>query len=381
MRTLHQELLASLTKFPAVALLGLRQVGKTTLARAVREESGAPAVYLDLERPSDLVKLQEPELYLEQYSDRLVIIDEIQRLPKLFPLLRALIDRNRVPGRFLILGSASPELIRDATETLAGRVMYLELAPLTLAEIGAGDLQQLWLRGGLPDSLLARTDDDSFAWRETFISTYLERDLPQLGIRIPATHLHRFWTMLAHRHGQLWNASAIAVALGVTPPTARHYLNILEDTYVVRQLPAYFADIGKRLTKSPKVYLLDSGLLHTLVGVRNFDDLQAHPLVGHSWEGFAIEQVLRMKPRSWQACFFRTFAGAEIDLLLIDGKGEMIALEAKYSLSPKPARGLWVSYRDLGCRKGYVFYPGDEEYPIGEGAWALPLSSIQKVFE
>lgn len=381
LRTLHQEVSASLAKFPVVALLGPRQVGKTTLAKAIRDESGSPAVYLDLELPSDLARLQEPELYLEQFRDRLVIIDEIQRLPGLFPLLRALVDRKRVPGRFLILGSASPDLIRNASETLAGRVIYLELPPLTLAEAGTGNMQRLWLRGGFPDSFLAVTDADSFTWREAFISTYLERDIPQLGIRIPAAQLRRFWTMVAHTHGQLWNASSIAAAMGVTAPTVRHYLDILEDTYIVRQLPPYFANIGKRLTKSPKVFLRDSGLLHTLVGVRSFDDLHSHPLVGHSWEGFAIEQLLRVKPRTWQAYFFRTFAGAEIDLLLIDERGNPIAVEAKYSLSPKPARGFWVAYDDLGCRRGYVVYPGEEEYPVGEKVWALPSANIEKVFE
>lgn len=379
-RFLYPQLFGALAKFPAVALLGPRQVGKTTLAKAILEETPLPAVYLDLELPSDLARLQEPELYLEQFRDRLVIIDEVQRLPGLFPLLRALIDRLRRPGRFLLLGSASPDLVRNASETLAGRIIHLELSPLTLAETGEEASQRLWVRGGFPDSFLADTDEDSFAWREAFVSTYLERDIPQFGIRIPASQLRRFWTMLAHTHGQLWNASRIAAAMGVTSPTVRHYLDILEDTYVARQLPPYFANLGKRLTKSPKVYLRDSGLLHTLAGIRSFEDLHAHPLVGHSWEGFVVEEILRRKPRTWQAFYFRTAVGAEIDLLLIDDKGRPVAVEAKYSLAPKPARGFWTAYADLGCRAGYVVYPGKEGYPVAKDVRALAAGEIEKVF-
>lgn len=380
-RSIHQTLSSALSKFPVVALLGARQVGKTTLAKAVGEEREPAAVYLDLELPSDLARLREPELYLERYSDRLVIIDEIQRSAELFPLLRALVDRNRVPGRFLILGSASPDLIRSASETLAGRILHLELSPLLLDEVGPEEWRKLWLWGGFPDSYLSESDDDSFTWREAFISTYLERDIPQLGIRIPAAQLRRFWTMMAYTHGQLWNASSIASSMGVTAPSVRHYLDILEDTYIVRQLQPYFANIGKRLTKSPKVYLRDSGLLHVLTGIRTFDDLHAHPVAGHSWEGFTIEQVLRSKPRTWQGYFFRTSAGAEIDLLLLDEKRRPVAVEAKYSLTPRPMPGFWHAYRDLKCRAGYVLYPGKEEYPVAEGVTAFPLEGIKRIFE
>lgn len=378
---LQQHVLEFLSRFPVVALLGPRQVGKTTLAKTVKEGSGLSPVYLDLELPSDLARLQEPELYLNQFQDRLVIIDEIQRLPQLFPLLRALVDRKRTPGRFLILGSASPELIRNSSESLAGRVIYLELPPLTLQEVGDDNWRKLWLRGGFPDSFLATEEDDSFTWREAFISTYLERDIPQLGIRIPAAQLRRFWTMIAHTHGQLWNASGIAAAMGVSAPTVRHYLDILEDTYIVRQLYPYFANVGKRLTKSPKVFLRDSGLLHVLAGVRTLDELHAHPLIGHSWEGFVIEQVLRAMPRTWRGYFFRTSAGAEIDLLLLDEKGRTVAVEVKYSLAPKLMRGFRQAYADLKCVAGYVFYPGEEEFPLGVGVTALPVSKIDRVFE
>lgn len=379
-RHLHEQLVSSLSKFPAVALLGPRQVGKTTLAKMIREETLPPPVYLDLELPSDLARLQEPELYLGQFNDRLVIIDEVQRLPELFPLLRALIDQRRNPGRFLILGSASPQLIRNASETLAGRMLYLELPPLTLTEVGSEHLRKLWLRGGFPDSFLADGDADSLLWREAFISTYLERDIPQLGIRIPSTQLRRFWTMLAHCHGSLWNSSCIASSMGVSAPTVRHYLDILEDTFIARQLPPYFANIGKRTVKAPKVYLRDTGILHALSGIATFDALHAHPLVGHSWEGFIIEQILRLKPNSWQGFFFRTSAGAEIDLLLLDEKGESVAVEVKYTLSPKPMRGFRQAYADLRCRRGYVVYPGEEEYPLGNEVTALPPGKLPEIF-
>lgn len=380
-RILKNKLLESVELFPVVALLGPRQVGKTTLAKELLATTSRPALYLDLELPSDMARLHEPELYLEQNRERLVIIDEIQRLPGLFPLLRALVDRHRRPGRFLILGSASPELIRDSSETLAGRVTFLELAPLSLGEVGNAALDRLWLRGGFPDSFLAESDEQSFTWREAFIATYLERDIPQLGLRIPAAQLRRFWTMISHTHGQLWNASGIAGAMGISAPTVRHYLDILEDTYIVRQLPPYFADLGKRLTKSPKVYIRDSGLLHALAGIRDFDRLHSNPLVGRSWEGFVIEQLLKIKPAGWQGYFFRTAAGAEIDLLLLDGSGARVAVEVKYSLAPKPLRGFRLAFADLRCRAGYVVYPGEEEYPLGEGVQAMPVGRMEEIFE
>ncbi|MEK7847094.1 MAG: ATP-binding protein [Nitrospinota bacterium] len=381
-RNIQEAIERSLKKYPVVSMLGSRQVGKTTLANIIKDEIRKRVIYLDLELPSDLNKLQEPELYLGQFSsDTLVIIDEIQRMPSLFPLIRALVDKKRIQGQFLILGSASPELIRHSSESLAGRIIYHELTPFVLHEIGYEHILKLWLRGGYPVSYLSENDDDSFSWRESFIKTYLERDIPQFGIHIPAVQLRRFWTMLAHSHGQLWNASQIANSMGISAPTVRNYLDILGDTFIVRQLQSYYLNIKKRLRKSPKVYIRDSGLLHTLLRVGSIENLQGHPSVGRSWEGFVIEQILGIIPEGWQAFFYRTGAGAEIDLLLINGKNEPIAIEIKYSASPTTSRGFWNAFNDLSCKKGFIVYPGEESYPLGKNVYTLPIKNIIKILD
>lgn len=369
----------SLKKFPVVGLVGSRQTGKTTLAKMIRKSSKKRVVYLDLELPSDQNKLLEPELYLKQFSDSLIIIDEIQRLPSLFPLLRALVDQNKAPGRFLILGSASPQLTKQASESLAGRVIYHELTPFFLEEIGFQNSRKLWLRGGYPNSFLADNDATSVQWREAFIKTYLEMDLPQLGIQIPAMQIRRFWTMLAHIQAGLWNASQLALSLGVSAPTARNYLDILEETFIIRRLMPYHANLKKRLVKSPKVYIRDSGLLHSLLRLRGLEDLESHPSLGNSWEGFVVEQICGLIPDSWNVFFYRTIAGAEIDLLLFDDKHSPIAVEIKYSAGPKILKGFWVAYEDLSCVKGYVIYPGEESYPIGKNVWVLPVKHLRKI--
>lgn len=379
-RNIQEAIERSLKKYPVVGMLGSRQVGKTTLANMIKDEIKKRVIYLDLELPSDLNKLQEPELYLGQFSSNtLVIIDEIQRMQSLFPLIRALVDKKRIQGQFLILGSASPELIRHSSESLAGRIIYHELTPFVLHEIGYKHILKLWLRGGYPVSYLSENDDDSFSWRESFIKTYLERDIPQLGIHIPAVQLRRFWTMLAHSHGQLWNASQIANSMGISAPTVRNYLDILGDTFIVRQLQSYYLNIKKRLRKSPKVYIRDSGLLHTLLRIGSIENLQGHPSVGRSWEGFVIEQILGIIPEGWQAFFYRTGAGAEIDLLLINGKNEPIAIEIKYSASPTTSRGFWNAFNDLSCKKGFIVYPGEESYPLGKNVYTLPIKNIIKI--
>lgn len=380
-RDLEPLLLSSLRRFPIVALVGPRQVGKTTLARTVARKLDR-VVYLDLERPSDAAKLTDPELYLEPLAGRLVILDEIQRRPDLFPVLRSLVDAKRANGRFLILGSASPALSRQASESLAGRIVYHELAPFTIGEAAAGTRETrmtLWNRGGFPGSFLAPSNARSLAWREAFIETHLQRDLPALGVRIPATALRRFWEMLAHFHGQLWNASKIAASLGVTPPTAKHYLDTLQDTFMVRQLPPFAANLKKRLVKSPKVYLRDSGLLHALLRIGAIDDLLGHPIAGASWESWVIEQALAASGAHTGACFFRTVAGAEIDLVLERPRGKRIALEIKLSSAPKPSRGFWSGIADLNPSAAYVVYPGKERYPLGQGVEALPVSMLREV--
>lgn len=378
-RVIQEDILRSLNKYPVVGILGPRQVGKTTLAKKIRSEISKKVVYLDLELPSDQSKLAEPELYLSQFPDALVIMDEIQRMPSLFPLLRALVDKKRKGGRFLILGSASPELLRRSSESLAGRIIYHELTPFLMQETGVDALQRLFLRGGYPESFLSKKDEESLAWREVFIRTYLEMDIPRLGIRIPAVQIRRFWTMLAHVHGQLWNANRISDSLGVSAPTVRGYLDILEDTFMIRQLQPYHFNIKKRLIKSAKIYIRDSGLLHALLRIRSFDDLQGNPYLGSSWEGFVIEQVFGIIPVTWQAFFYRTGAGAEIDLLLFDGKNQPIAVEIKYSASPRVERGFRQAYEDLRCKKGFVIYPGKESYPMGNNISALPVRDLLQI--
>jgi len=382
-RELQKKIVASLQNFPVVGILGSRQVGKTTLALEIRSHYSHATVYLDLELPSDLSKIAEPELYLNQYRNSLVIIDEIQRMPSLFPVLRALVDQDRKPGRFLILGSASPEMVKKSSESLAGRIIYHVLSPLQISEVGQDDrvLRKLWLRGGYPQSYLAKTDEASFTWREAFIRTYLERDIPQLGIRVPALALRRFWLMLSHSHGRLWNASQIAGSLGITAPTVRHYLDILSDTFVIRQLQPYLPNLKKRLVKSPKVYLRDSGLLHTLLNIRTIDDLLGNPYLGSSWEGFAVEQAWNALPDNWPKYFYRTSAGAEIDLIVFPPQAGPVALEIKYTASPKLPRGYHIGFNDLGCQQGFVIYPGKEVYPIAKNISALPMASAGRLTE
>ena len=341
------------------------------------------ADYLDLERPSDAARLTDPELYLEPLADRLVILDEIQRRPELFPVLRSLVDAKRANGRFLILGSASPDLSRQSSESLAGRVVYHELAPFSIQEIATGTREKqmtLWNRGGFPGNFLAPANSRSLAWREAFIDTHLQRDLPALGVRIPATAMRRFWEMMAHFHGQLWNASKIAASLGVTAPTTKHYLDTLEDTFMIRQLPPLggklAGNLKKRLVKSPKVYLRDSGLLHALLRIGTIDELLGHPIAGASWEGWVIEQVLAAGGAQAGASFFRTAAGAEIDLVLERPRSKRIAMEIKLSSAPKPTRGFWTGIADLKPSEAYVVYPGKERYPLGQGVEALPVSML-----
>ncbi|HXV65343.1 MAG TPA: ATP-binding protein [Vicinamibacteria bacterium] len=381
-RRLMGDVRLALRQFPVVGIVGARQVGKTTLAKEIAR-SRKNAVYLDLELPSDLAKLAEPELYLRQHSRALVILDEIQRRPDLFPLLRALVDKNR-RRRFLILGSATPDLTRQSSESLAGRVQYLELTPFNLAELGEdeGTIQRRWNRGGYPLSYLETDDARSMRWRHAFIQTYLERDLPNLGIRVPATMLRRFWTMLAHSHAQLWNASKIAQSLGVTPPTAQHYLDILQDTFMVRQLPPYHANVKKRLVKSRKIFLRDSGIIHALLDIPAYDALLGHPSAGASWEGFVLEQILTRVPASWQAFFYRTSAGAEIDLVLVPGgRARPLAVEIKLSLAPTPSRGFWSALEDLNPSKSHIVYPGEELYSVAKNVFVLPVSSLARLWK
>jgi len=379
-RHMHARLETALRDFPAVALLGPRQCGKTTLARATVGQRPT-TVMLDLERPSDLRRLADPELFFRmhraQRADTLFCLDEIQRVPELFPVLRSVIDETGRPGQFLLLGSASQALLRQTSETLAGRIVFLELTPFLATEVAAtpGEvLASLWLRGGFPRSVLARSEATSYQWRESFIRTFLERDLPQLGITIPAATLHRLWGMLAHSHGQLLNSSQLGAALGVSHTTLRAYLELLTQTFMVRLLPPYHANVRKRLVKSPKVYIRDSGLLHALLELADLDALLGHPIVGASWEGFVLEQLLGALPE-WQAHFYRTASGAEIDLVLSRGR-QRLAVEAKASVAPVVSRGFYTAMADLDIEAGWIIAPVDTPYPLRERVMVAPVSHL-----
>ena len=380
-RHLEPEIRAALRRFSCVALLGARQVGKTTLARRIAAAQPG-AVILDLERPSDAAKLIEPELFLGPLAGRLVVLDEVQRVPNLFPVLRSLVDERARAGQFLILGSASPDLLRQSSETLAGRVRFFELAPLLLREVKPpfDGVASLWLRGGFPRSFLAQDDGESLDWRDAFIRTFLERDIPAFGIRVPAANLRRFWQMLAHNHGQLWNASRLAAGFGVSPPTMQHYLDILEDAFMLRQLRPLEANFGKRLVKSPRIYLRDSGLLHSLLAIDSMLSLQGHPVLGASFEGWVIEQIIAAAPQGWDWHFYRTAAGAEVDLVLKRAR-QTVVVEVKFSAAPKPAKGFWNALGDLKPQRAFVVAPVRERYPLAERVQVLPVLDCAQVFE
>jgi predicted AAA+ superfamily ATPase len=385
-RFVQPKLRKLLQQFPAVALLGPRQVGKTTLAHSLAEELGTQALYLDLELPSDKAKLTEPELYLAQHEDRLVIFDEIHRLPGIFATLRSLIDQRRRKGKrngqFLLLGSASIDLLQQSAETLAGRIAYEELTPFSVAEVaasGVGTADQLWVRGGFPDSFLAASDEDSFAWRSAFIQTYLERDVPALGPRIPAETLRRYWQMLAHNQGQMLNAAQLASGLGVSGHTVARYLDIMVDLLLVRRLEPWAANAKKRLVRTPKVYVRDSGLLHALLGIRNIEELLGHPVVGPSWEGMLIENILGALPATARASFYRTSAGAEIDLVIEFSAKERWAIEIKRSLaSPAPSKGFYNGCEDIKATRQIVLYPGNERFKLDKKTEVMPLATLLK---
>jgi hypothetical protein len=380
-RLVVHKLKKALARQAAVALLGPRQVGKTTLALALAEDK--PALYLDLEAKSDRDKLSYPELFLSEHSDKLVILDEIHRAPELFQTLRGIIDERRRAGQrtgqFLILGSAAIDLLRQSGESLAGRIEYVNLGALSILEVGddLSKLNQLWLRGGFPDSYLAADDEDSFHMRLSFIRTYLERDVPQFGPRIPTELLERLWTMLAHNQGSLLNVSRLASGLMVSAPTVDTYIGLLADLLLVRRLYPYHANVGKRLVKSPKTYVRDSGLVHALLGIRNSQELAGHPIVGASWEGFAIENILAAAPEQAKASFYRTAAGAEIDLILeLGGQYGTWAIEIKRGLTAKPTRGFYQGLADVKPNKVFVVHAGRDRYPLEVGVEAIGLHEL-----
>jgi predicted AAA+ superfamily ATPase len=367
-----------LEQFAGVALLGPRQVGKTTLALQLGE--ARPSIYLDLESAADRARLAEPVLFLNRHADKLVILDAVQRLPGLFTELRGVIDAGRRArqgtGRFLLLGSASGELIRQSSESLAGRIAFLELHGLNVLELGPSDVERLWIRGGFPDSLLAPSEQASTIWRAQFIRTYLERDIPQLGPRIPAETLRRFWTMLAHGQGSLLNAAELGRSLGVDGKTVARYLDLLVDLLLVRRVAPLHANVGKRLVRSPRVYVRDSGLVHTLLGLADEDAVLGHPVAGASWEGFVIETLLTLAPEGCQGWFYRTAAGAEMDLVLEWPGQRRWAIEVKRSLSPRLAKGFHQARADLQPERTFVVTPAERSFPMAEGVEALGLADL-----
>lgn len=376
-RLLKPRLTRDLDESPAVALLGPRQAGKTTLALDVA--ASRPSLYLDLESPSDRARLDDPERFLTQHRDTLVILDEVHRMPGLFPLLRGLIDKARRAGRrhglFLLLGSAGLDLLAQSGETLAGRISYLELGPLQLLETGPRSLDALWLRGGFPESFSARSDAASLRWRQSFVRTYLERDVPSFGLRMPAETLRRLWTMLAHHQGGLLNVAELSRSLGIEVRTAGRYLDLLVDLLLVRRLQSWHANVGKRLVKSPKVYVRDSGLVHALLGLGTQEALLSHPVAGASFEGWVIENVAAVAGEA--TChFYRTSGGAEVDLLLAWPDGSLWAIEIKRSSAPKAARGFHEACEDLKPARRFVVYPGGDRWPVAAGGEVIGVEEL-----
>ncbi len=361
----------AISRSPIVALLGPRQCGKTTLARVICNNQASN--YFDLESQADLRRLVNPEIILASLSG-LVVIDEIQTKPDLFATLRVVVDKPDNRCNFLILGSASPQLIRNVSETLAGRVEFVDMAGFDLTELGTNSWRPLWTRGGFPRSFLANDDQDSFAWREGFIRTFLQRDIPQLGINISAQAMRRFWTMLAHYHGQIWNASRIGSALGINDKTARSYMDILTETYMIHQLQPWHENISKRQTKSPKIYFRDTGLLHSLLDLQDFHTITGHPQVVASWEGFAMEQVIR-KIRPSQLYYWATYSGAELDMFFIVN-GKRYGIEFKFSEAPEKTKSMVIAIDSLKLNKLFIVYPGEKSWPVNKTISVCPIDKV-----
>lgn len=382
-RWIKDKLQETMRHTPAIALLGPRQVGKTTLALAFDKKLSKSAIYLDLEAPEDLVKLTDPSAFLSLHTDKLIILDEIQRAPELFQVLRGLIDKNRRLGRkgeqYLLLGSASIDLLRQSSESLAGRIGYIELAGLNMLEVPTAkpkDIHKLWLRGGFPESYLSDSDAHAMEWLENLIRTYMERDVPQMGFRVPATRLRRLWTMLAHLQGEPVNFSKLGANLEVDSKTVARYIDILIDLLLVRRLEPWHANVKKRLVKSPHFYIRDSGILHRLLGIENYDALLSNPVLGKSWEGFVIENIISVLPSRAEAYFYRTAAGAEIDLLLKLSAKELWAIEIKNSVAPKITQGFHLACADVKATRKYVVYGGNDEFPIEKDTTIISLKNM-----
>lgn len=381
-RQITGKLHAMIAQVPAVALLGARQVGKTTLAKSIAKD--IDSIYLDLEAPEDLLKLSDPTSFLSAHADKLIVLDEIQRSPELFPVLRGLIDKNRERGRragqFLLLGSASIDLMRQSSESLAGRISYIEMGGLNVTEINGSqqDRQNLWQRGGFPDSYLATDDGLAMDWLENLVRTYLERDIPQMGFRVPAVRLRRLWTMLAHLQGETVNYSKLASNLEVDAKTVNNYIDVLTGLLLVRRLEPWHANIKKRLVKSPRYYIRDSGILHRLLGVNSYDALLSNPVLGKSWEGFVVENIHSILPSRAETYFYRTAAGAEIDLVIKMPSSEIWAIEIKHGVAPKIGKHYSQTCDDVGASHKYILYGGEDEFPVGNNIKIISLPGLME---
>lgn len=368
--------------FPIVAIVGPRQVGKTSLAKHLTNEWNRSSLYLDLENPADLNKMSDPLLFLEPLKDKTVILDEVQRVPELFPILRGVVDAHREAGRFILLGSASPDLIRDASETLAGRIAYFELSPLAYNEIKDQiSYQTHWLRGGFPDSLLIQDDLSSIEWRDNFIKTYLERDLPLLGLSANPLLTRRLWTMLAHWNGNLLNYEALSNSLGITSPTVKRYIDFFESSYLIRRLQPWYVNISKRLVRSPKIYIRDTGILHALLAISTFEELQGNPNLGASWEAYIIQEIWSKLPARYELFYYRTQDGTEADALIVKGGVPDTLIEIKYSSNPNITKSMRTAAADLNTRQNIIIAPVNESYPLRDGFKVVSNKDIDSIFE
>ncbi|MDX2250323.1 MAG: ATP-binding protein [Bacteroidia bacterium] len=380
-RTATEKILSWASFFPAIALVGPRQVGKTSLVQKIQAFISKPSIYLDLENPADLAKLDQPSLFLDSYAEYTVILDEIQKVPHLFPVLRGIIDRNRKPGRFILLGSASPDLIRDSSETLAGRIAFYELTPFLWKELaGYKDMNRHWLRGGFPESFLAPTEELSQVWRRQFIQTYLERDLPQLGLSASPELSYRLWRICAHSAGSVLNMERMATSLGIHATTVKRYLDFFESAYLIRRLLPYFTNLKKRLVKAPKIYIRDTGVLHQLLGISSFFDLSGHSMIGASWESYIIEQIASILPDWAGMYYYRTHTGVEADLVITRGDQPEILIEIKYSSTPKPGKGFFIARDDLKTTRHFIISPVNLPFSLNEGVRVLGLDHLNEIF-
>lgn len=379
-RAIEKQVLEDLSFFPVISILGPRQVGKTTLVKALQAVIPKETLYLDLELDTDKSRLSDPEVFLKFHQHKCVIIDEAQRMPQLFPLLRALVDMDRQPARFILLGSASPEIIKGSSETLAGRISYIELMPFSRLEITSQySLQQHWLKGGFPQALLASKEQQTYRWLKNFIETYIQRDILELGYQITPQVFRNLLNMLAVLNGNILNVTDLSRSLGITQPTVNRYLDLLEGSFIIERLSPYFANVTKRLVKSPKVYIRDSGVLHSIANITSYEQLLGHPAIGASWEGYVIEQIKRVTNNNWEYYYYRTHKGAEADLVLISPNGKKTGIEIKLSTSPVVSRGFYETVVDLGVDFQYVIVPQGESYPKANNLWVTSLDEFLKV--